>query len=354
MKKTSTLIYVLILVGLASVVTGQDIHFSQFYMSPLNLNPAMTGVMNCDQRATINYRNQWAGVIGANAYNTYSASYDRKLAVGREDYFGVGGTLWGDVAGQARFGTKQARMSFSFSKKMGGRRDKSHYLSIGADAGLTQRGVNENDLRWPSQTTNGLFDGSAGQADVIPNANFLYADVAGGIMWFSTFGDRLNIYGGAALHHLNQPTVSHLNNPAVSLFSRLTVHLGGEYPLNKKISLKPDVIYLKQGPHTQLNAGTSVRFKVGASDSRFNSGALGQFFQIGAWYRVGNKAAGGLHSDAFILATRFEFDQYSIGLSYDLNVSSLSQAASANGSFELSGQYLLCGSTSRAVYCPVF
>ena len=352
MKKISTLAYVVLMVGLTSMLTGQDIHFSQFYMSPLNLNPAMTGVMNCDQRAVVNYRNQWAGVIGANAYNTYSASYDRKLAVGQEDYFGVGGTLWGDVAGAAKFGTRQARMSFAFSKKMGGRRDKSHYLSIGADAGLTQRGVSEADLRWPSQVSNGQYLQSAGSPETIPNANFLFADISGGIFWFSTFGDRKNLYGGAALHHMNQPGVSFLNREE-SLYSRLTIHAGGEYPLNKKVSLKPDIIYLKQGPHTQLNAGTSVRFKVGGS-GRFDSQELGQFFQIGAWVRIGNKASGGIHSDALILATRFEFDQYSIGLSYDLNISDLNQAAAANGSFELSGQYLICGASSRAVYCPVF
>ncbi|MEL6390801.1 MAG: PorP/SprF family type IX secretion system membrane protein [Bacteroidota bacterium] len=332
---------------------GQDIHFSQFYMSPLNLNPALTGVMNCDQRGVINYRNQWAGVIGANAYNTVSASYDRRLPVGQDDYVGVGGSLWGDVAGATRFGTRQARLSFAFSKKLGGRRDKSHFLSIGADAALTQRGVNTTDLRWPSQVSNGTFDPSQGTAEVIPNASFLYPDLAGGILWFSTFGARTNAYFGAALHHLNQPTVSFLNGQA-SLFSKLTIHAGGEYPLNKKVSIKPDIVYLAQGPHTQINAGTSLRFAVGNLPTRSSGGELGQFFQIGAWYRVGNKAEGGIHSDALIFVTRFDFENYGIGLSYDLNISKLNQAAPANGSFELSGTYLLCGNSNRAVYCPVF
>ena len=53
-------------------LNAQDIHFSQFYMSPLNLNPALTGVMNCNTRFVGNYRNQWASVLKSNAYNTYS------------------------------------------------------------------------------------------------------------------------------------------------------------------------------------------------------------------------------------------------------------------------------------------
>ena len=44
-------------------LNSQDIHFSQFYMSPLNLNPAMTGVMNGNIRLTGNYWNQWASAV---------------------------------------------------------------------------------------------------------------------------------------------------------------------------------------------------------------------------------------------------------------------------------------------------
>ena len=40
-------------------LNAQDIHFSQFYASPLTLNPAMTGFVNGDCRAGVIYRNQW-------------------------------------------------------------------------------------------------------------------------------------------------------------------------------------------------------------------------------------------------------------------------------------------------------
>jgi len=93
-----------------SAFIAQDIHFSQFYMSPLNLNPALTGVMNCNTRVVANYRNQWSQVLRGDAYNTYSVSYDQKIAVGRSDYFGIGGTFWGDRAGELSFGTTQGRL----------------------------------------------------------------------------------------------------------------------------------------------------------------------------------------------------------------------------------------------------
>ncbi len=336
----------------SSDILGQDIHFSQFYMSPLNLSPAMTGVINCDQRFVANYRNQWAGVLGANAYNTYSVSYDRKLAVGRDDYFGVGGTLWGDVAGSTKFGTRQARLSFAFSKKIGGRRQIAHYLAVGADAGITQRSVNVTDLRWPTQVRNGQPDPTL-PGEAIPNADFLFADFSAGIMAFSNLGDRKSLYAGASMHHLNQANVSFLGRQE-SLYSRITIYAGGEYPINKKVSLKPDLIFMSQGPHRELNLGAAARLRVGGNPRARGDDPSNQFFQIGAWYRGGNKVDGGLHSDALIFATRFEFDKYNIGLSYDYNVSQLSAAAAANGSFELSLVYLICGNGSSQVYCPVF
>ena len=38
---------------------GQDMHFSQFYNNPLNLNPAQAGLFDGSHRFTANYRGQW-------------------------------------------------------------------------------------------------------------------------------------------------------------------------------------------------------------------------------------------------------------------------------------------------------
>ena len=99
---------------------AQDIHYSQFYMAPLHLNPAMAGVMNCNNRIITNYRNQWATVL-TNPYNTFSASYDQKVPVGRSDYFGWGASAWGDIAGETKYKQFMGRLTGSFSKKLFGK-----------------------------------------------------------------------------------------------------------------------------------------------------------------------------------------------------------------------------------------
>ena len=325
---------------------AQDIHFSQFYESPLNLNPAMTGVMNCNTRFIANFRNQWASVLGANAYNTYSVSYDKKLAVGRTDYFGIGGSLWGDVAGESRFGSTSGRFSMSYSKKMGGQRRTSHYMVLGADAALNQRRIKPGDLRWPTQITANGFDPTLPSNEIINDYDFLFADISAGALWFSVLDEGTNFYIGAAITHLNQPNVSFFDDE-VSLFTRTTIHAGGQFPIANKISLLPYGIVMMQGKQREINIGTSVRFKLGPS--RLSE----QSWQIGGWYRIANQEEG-LISDAMIFSTRFSYEQFGVGFSYDLNVSELRAGGAGNGAFELSLSYVICGPENRGVYCPRF
>lgn len=349
-----------IAVLITASVSGQDIHFSQFYMSPLNLNPAMTGVLNCKTRMVANYRNQWSAALAANAYNTYSVSYDQKMPVGREDYFGIGGTLWGDVAGESRFGSTSGRMSLSYSRKMAGYRKRASYLVFGAEGGIVQRRISQADLRWPTQiTSDGVFDPTIDPRENLTDTDGIYGDLGAGLLWFSVIDDNTNWFAGAAVHHLNRPNVSFYGGDE-TLYSRYTLHAGGQFETAPRISWIPNIIFMAQGPHRELNLGTSVRFALGPSRTS------NQSWQVGGWYRVGTKTsfspadpdsevdAFSIHSDAIIFSTRFNYDQFGIGFSYDLNISELQGAAAGNGAFEFSLTYDICGPETRGVYCPRF
>ena len=328
---------------------GQDIHFSQFYMSPLNLNPAMTGVMNCNTRFVANYRNQWAQVLGANAYNTYSVSYDQKVPVGRSDYFGIGGSFYGDVAGASRFGTQQGKLALSYSKKMAGYRKKAHYLVIGAEAALTNRGIRQDRLQWGSQHDgNGGFDPTLPTLEELGRYNFLYGDISAGIMWFSVLDQFTSFYVGGAFYHLNQPNQSFYEGQFEPLSTRFVFHGGGQFKVGNRTTLIPNAIAFFQGPHREVNIGTSLRFGMGKTRNG------GQSWQTGLWARAGTQQSGGVHMDAIILAARFDFDEYGLGFSYDVNVSSLSTVSRGNGAFEFSLVYNICGPENRGVYCPKF
>ncbi len=359
MKRTHLHWCIFFLVISVGGLRAQDIHFSQFYMSPLNLNPAMTGVMNCNTRFVANFRNQWASILGSNAFNTYSASYDQKIPVGRYDYFGIGGTLWGDVAGEADFQTLQARISGSYSRRMGGDRDLAHYLVFGADAGISQRSIDFLKLRFGTQHDgNGGFDPDLPSGESIARDNFVFADISAGFLWFTVLDKYNSFYAGAAYHHLNSPDVSFTQDSIVPLFSKYTFHGGGEFRVAESIGLVPGVVAFKQGPSFLLNLGTSVRFTLAQDNFTSNT------FQIGAWVRMvnnylagtpdGSPGSSSLGADAVIFSTRFQYQNLGIGFSYDWNVSDLKVASNGNGAFELSLVYTICGTENRGVYCPSF
>lgn len=111
----------------------------------------------------------------------------------------------------------------------------------------------------------------------------------------------------------------------------------------------PGLVMFKQGEAFELNLGTSAKFITQQAKD------FEQSFQFGAWVRLANHFEKTFTTDAVIVSSRFDFNQYGIGLSYDLNISSLRPASNGNGAFELSLIYNICdGSSRRGVYCPTF
>jgi type IX secretion system PorP/SprF family membrane protein len=330
-------------------LSAQDIHFSQFYLSPLNLNPAMTGVMNCNVRLVANYRNQWSSVLKSYAYNTFSATYDQRITVGRNDYFGIGGTLWGDKAGRSEFGQIQGKVSVSYSKKMGGYRKKANYLVVGVDGGILQRSLDFQKLQWGDQHDGaGRYNPDITTVEFFDKDNVLVPDLSAGLLWFAVNGDKSNFYVGGAYHHLNRADISFDSDREDQLYSRFTVHAGGEFPIADKFGLVPGVIAMVQGKSMEVNTGTSLRYTL--NKTRYEYQAL----QFGAWGRLSNRLESGIHTDAFILSTRFDYNAFSLGFSYDINVSELRPASNSNGAFEFALVYKICGPEKRNVYCPNF
>ncbi len=333
-----------------SSLKAQDIHFSQFYLSPLNLNPAMTGVMSCTHRLVANYRNQWSSILKSNAYNTYSVSYDMRVPVGRYDNFGWGVSFWGDRAGESDFSTLEGRVSLAYSKRMMGYRKKSSYLSAGLEAGLAQRSINFLNLRYGTQNDNGQFNGDLPHFENFSLDNFLFADLGAGLLWYSVFDEETNFYIGGVFSHLNRADQSFEgdDDQFVPLYNKITAHAGGEFMFSRRLGMVPGLVVFLQGPSMQINGGTSFKFKLGQGRRNY------QAFHLGAWARISNTYKPGIHADALILQTRFDYNEFTIGFSYDMNISSLVPASNSNGSYELSLVYKICNSDKRGVFCPDF
>src|SRR5687768_265318 len=133
----------LLLLFIANVSLAQDVHFSQFYETPLFRNPALAGIVNGDVRAQAVYRSQWNSVT--NAYKTVSANAEYKMPIGNGDnYATIAMQLYHDKAGTTSLTSTQVMPAFNFHKSISGYRNR--YLSVGFMGGLMQRSFDRSKM----------------------------------------------------------------------------------------------------------------------------------------------------------------------------------------------------------------
>lgn len=339
----------------ATLSFAQDQHFTQFFASPLTLNPALTGMYEGKYRVSAIYREQWAKVLDA-PYQTISAAADFRYPVSRfqrrqRDLFGVGVLFYNDKVREINFSTNQVMVSAAFHKALSASNDQ--YLSIGIQAGVAQRNINYSQLTFDDQ-----FNGSNGYTDPtderLPENNFAFGDYHIGLNYSHTPERKTGVYAGVAMHHILQPELSFFYRAqregeederlSSTLFRKYSAYVNLRVPLSEVVQFQPRALLYIQGPHAALNAGFNFRFLANQT--------TGTAVHLGAWARpVRVEDKFGL--DAVVGMIGIEYRQVLFGFSYDAHLSDLSTTRRGQGAFEFSvaylGEYL-----DDSVLCPKF
>lgn len=331
------------ILGVATEMLGQDIHFAHLAAVPMQTNPAYAGLMEARARAAIVYRGQWNNIT--NGFRTTSASADMKAYQNRYDVAGLGLTLTSDAAGDLSFRTQQLGINTSFLKALD---NGKTYLAFGM-----QNVFNFQSIDW-SQAQAFDFE----PLDIYgADGRLSFWDIGGGLSFFQRPSRQLSWFGSIAGFHLNQPDVSFLSdsdgNLADRLYTKWSYHAGAEIKFGRFNSMRPSVLFLKQGPNRMLKLGTFYRFKADQgiatdSDIAVHFGAFARMFPA-------RENAG---VDAIIFAIRFDYELTVITVSFDTNVSSLSVISNGGGGPELSIIQQFDWGTKREknhkVKCPTF
>ncbi len=308
------------------ILRGQDMHFSQFTTSTMHLSPAAVGMMEDRARLNLQYRNQWAAILGKDAsFKTLALTYERRKDLKSTDFFGWGVGIWSDKAGALQH--DEAKAAISYARKMAGKGDVVHYLLGGGQVGLFQKKINLDGREWVNQYDgNGGYDPSRQGGTVLTNRSWSF-DASMGLGWYSTFGNNNHIMGGFALQHLNRPAISFDNSLFQNLYIRRTFHLAGEFQMARFFNVAPSAMMMQQGPSTEYMVGGAVKVILREP----NRASM----QLGAWLRTVNKLEGSSLNDAWVLTARFDWEHYGLGFSYDVNTSLLKEINNANHSIEL-------------------
>lgn len=339
MKKWLTLLPLILC--FCTILRAQDPHFSQFFSSPLTLNPALTGKFDGLYRIAGNYRNQWPTIN--NAFTTATISADTRILTNRlpdNDDWGIG--VLGLTDQQADGVLNQNYFSLSTAYHKGLDEDGYHQLSIGfqgtyASSRLDGTKVNLGDELAPDGTW------TVPSNDPFANRVFQlhYFDFNTGILYNGSTSDRNNFYIGGSLYHINRPRES-FDDANYLLPMRWTVHAGGHFPIADNASVYVSALHQSQAGASENVAGAAIALN--ANDDWFINPTN---VYVGAWVRFG---------DAILPYVSMEFQGLQIGLSYDTNISPLKTASNSRGGIEVSLIYIKKPSdpNKRHLNCPKF
>ncbi len=321
-KNFRAVLGIIFLILLSNPCISQDIHFSHVKAVPTLLNPAMTGLFNGKMRYAVNYKGQWNAFT--NGYKTMAMSADMRIVELKSSIIGGGLSMFSDKAGDLNFATNSISLNGSFIQLLG----KSTWVSMGFQNAVTQSRLDISKAITFDQETNHLSN------------NRMYWDLSTGLALMHEFGKSNLIHFGASLSHINRPNISFLNskkagidNPIIEVLDqKIVLHGGADLHISRSLEFRSGFVFMDQGPHREIALGSFLKYTQGLQFMNSDKTAA---LYLGAWFRWYSELdLNG--ADAIIATARLDYDNTSVALSYDLNVSSLTAASSGQGGVELS------------------
>jgi len=322
---------------------SQDIHFSQFFETPLLRNPALAGIFSGDLRIQGVYRTQWNSVTVP--YQTGSVNAEYKLPVGNSnDFLSLGGEVLYDKAGTVALTATHILPTVNYHKSLS--EEKNMYLSLGFMGGLVQRRIDRSKMTTNSQYNGTAYDPTLNDGETFSNSGYTYFDGSVGISFNSQIGasEDNNIILGAAYHHFNHSSkISFYGNSQLEMIPKWVFSAGLRMGVTDYSFITFQGDYSKQGTSTETIGGVLYSYKLDDPiDPKY-------IFHAGAFLRW---------KDAIIPVAKMEYKPFAIAVSYDVNVSQLKTASSGRGGFELSISYQTYfdryNSSKDKIRCPRF
>jgi type IX secretion system PorP/SprF family membrane protein len=328
-----------LILSVALTSRAQDPNFSQFFVSPLTLNPALTGKFDGVVRVAGNYRNQWPTIN--NAFTTYTASIDAGILKNRIpefDQFGVGAMAFSDKSGNGVLQNNYLGLSTAYHKALD--ENGYHQLGLGFQGTYVNKRLDITKVKFEDQLTANGFTGITSEIFTQNQINVTYFDMNLGLFYNGTTDGYNNFYLGASMYHINRPKESFRGGNFI-LDSRLTIQAGGMLPLSNLNGIHFSAMHSRQANAVNTQIGGAYMLNINGDESNPTN------LYLGTWYRFG---------DAFIPYVGLEFGEFRLGATYDVNTSSLKPASNMRGGTEFSLIYIKKPSDPNAkrLNCPKF
>lgn len=323
---------------------AQDLHFSQFFNSPLTTNPANTGfIPDADYRIGANYRSQWVNVMSI-PYKTMSIWGDAQVMRDRFDngWLGVGGVILRDVAGSGNLTSTKIYGSVAYHQQVG----LGSLITAGFNLGWSNKRIDPTQLKFPDQfnKATGFFDAGVPSTVAFNASSVSYFDMQAGLNYAYFPTDKIYVNGGFSVHHLNRPKESFFE-PVAGYDNRIAPRyigfLNGSFKVNDMVIVNPMAYYTNQAGAQEL---------VGGLNANYNLSGDGEVQVMGGvYYRSG---------DAVIPMLGFQWKMLRMVFTYDVTVSTLANYNNTRGAIEFAivnqGDYSQYQGNRKQAWCPTF
>ncbi len=318
-------------------VQAQDIHYAQFSSAAVYQNPGNAGLFDGDHRLAGNFRNQYKAVTVG--YNSSTIAGDTRFKF-KNNVFGLGAFIQNDKAGDSRFGGNKLSLSLSYIKKIS--KDSAHFIGFGFQPGIANRGISTNALTFDNQYNGDGYSSSIAADESFANTNVVFADFSTGISWYMFKNKRNTLLAGMSYQHFNKPKKSFFSENAVAVSPKFNAHASLVKPISTFLDIIPEVQISHQNKYSAVNLGSWVKYWLGST------GTADYAVYAGLFYRLG---------DAAIIAAAMDYQNFRVGLSYDITVSQLKTANNLRGGAEVSIIYIFKKSPAfiiKSKNCPVW
>ncbi|CAN5611502.1 hypothetical protein BH11BAC3_BH11BAC3_20260 [soil metagenome] len=341
-KNRKILILSFVALNLLAFANGQDLHFSQFFNSPLSTNPANTGfIPDADYRIGAHYRNQYSSIL-ASPYKTVSVYGDAQVLRNQIEngWLGLGGLILSDVAGSGGLRSTKIYGSLAYHQQLGA----ASLLTAGFNVGWANKRIDQSKLSFPDQFDGKFFDNTLPSSVVLNSNSVSYMDVQVGLNYAYFPTEDIYINGGYSIHHVNRPQETFFSGSPDSsrIPMRHIAFLNALLKVNDRVIINPNMYYTNQAKSSEFVLGLNANYDL--------SGEGGDKQLIaGLYYRSG---------DAVIPMLGFEIKNIRFTFSYDATTSALKNYNNLQGATEFNimkkGFYNENGGDVRQVFCPRF
>jgi type IX secretion system PorP/SprF family membrane protein len=323
---------------------SQDPNFSQFFVSPLTLNPALTGKFNGNLRVAGNYRNQWPAFT--RAFITSSLSVDFPIlrnSILETDTWGVGLMAMTDKTADGILTSNYVSVTTAYHKGLD--EDGLHQLGVGFQGTLGGKRLDGTRLDFEDELDlQGTWTNPSDEPINNKQIDVNYFDFSAGLLYNGSTDGYNNFYAGVSVYHLNRPKESFSGDAGQYVLNpRLTANLGGSFPVAADKYLHLSGMLSTQAKALNIVVGGALAFNLNANEENPTN------FYAGVFTRFSNL------TDAIIPHVGLEFGAFRMAASYDVNISSLKVGTQRQGGIELALIYTLYPPDGKPrIPCPIY